>query len=91
MEVIIEGGTQVPSAPRAIVRDPLLVVEEGKTAVLHCDAHGKYGYVQIDIQITRHTVCTVRCVCVLIMFVVPRVSETHDHLVEASFTSSMET
>ncbi|XP_053339071.1 basement membrane-specific heparan sulfate proteoglycan core protein isoform X5 [Clarias gariepinus] len=40
VEVIIEGGTQVPSAPRAIVRDPLLVVEDGKTAVLHCDAHG---------------------------------------------------
>ncbi|XP_053096915.1 basement membrane-specific heparan sulfate proteoglycan core protein isoform X6 [Pangasianodon hypophthalmus] len=40
VEVIIEGGAQVPTVPRAIVRDPLLVVVEGSTAVLHCDAHG---------------------------------------------------
>lgn len=49
MEVIIEGGAQVPSAPRAIVRDPMLVIEEGKTVVLHCDAHGKYGPHTVDI------------------------------------------
>lgn len=42
VEVLIEGGTQVPTVPRAIVRDPLLVIVEGTTAVLHCDAHGKY-------------------------------------------------
>ncbi|XP_060793463.1 basement membrane-specific heparan sulfate proteoglycan core protein isoform X5 [Neoarius graeffei] len=40
VEVIIEGGTQVPTVPRAIVREPFLVVVEGATTVLHCDAHG---------------------------------------------------
>ncbi|XP_046725155.1 basement membrane-specific heparan sulfate proteoglycan core protein isoform X3 [Silurus meridionalis] len=40
VEVIVEGGDQVPTAPRAIARDPLLVVVEGAAAVLHCDAHG---------------------------------------------------
>lgn len=43
VEVIIEGGTQMPTVPRAIVREPFLVVVEGATTVLHCDAHGKYG------------------------------------------------
>ncbi|XP_058266507.1 basement membrane-specific heparan sulfate proteoglycan core protein-like isoform X2 [Hemibagrus wyckioides] len=40
VEVIVEGGSKVPTAPRASVRDPLLVVVEGATTVLHCDAHG---------------------------------------------------
>ncbi|TSL61242.1 Basement membrane-specific heparan sulfate proteoglycan core protein [Bagarius yarrelli] len=40
VEVIVEGGAQTPTAPRAFVREPLLVVVEGANAVLHCDAHG---------------------------------------------------
>lgn len=43
VQVLVEGGTQAPTVPRAIVHEPLLVVVEGATAVLHCDAHGKYG------------------------------------------------
>lgn len=49
VEVIIEGGPQVPTVPRAIVREPLVVVVEGTTTVLHCDAHGKYGSSTISI------------------------------------------
>ncbi|XP_067227656.1 basement membrane-specific heparan sulfate proteoglycan core protein isoform X16 [Chanodichthys erythropterus] len=40
VEVFIEGGPQVPTVPRASVREPLIVVVEGSTATLHCDAHG---------------------------------------------------
>uniref|UniRef100_A0A3B5MDC4 Ig-like domain-containing protein n=1 Tax=Xiphophorus couchianus TaxID=32473 RepID=A0A3B5MDC4_9TELE len=40
VEVIIEGGSQMPSAPRALVPEPLMVVVEGQTATLHCDAYG---------------------------------------------------
>lgn len=40
VEVIIEGGSQVPSAPRASVPEPQMVVVEGQTATLHCEAHG---------------------------------------------------
>lgn len=49
VEVIVEGGNQVPTVPRAFVRDPLLVVVEGETADLHCDAHGKYGPYAMEI------------------------------------------
>ncbi|XP_048033334.1 basement membrane-specific heparan sulfate proteoglycan core protein isoform X21 [Megalobrama amblycephala] len=40
VEVFIEGGPQVPTVPRASVREPMIVVVEGSTATLHCDAHG---------------------------------------------------
>ncbi|XP_045065407.1 basement membrane-specific heparan sulfate proteoglycan core protein-like isoform X2 [Coregonus clupeaformis] len=40
VEVIVEGGAQVPITPRASVPDPLMVVVEGQTATLRCDAHG---------------------------------------------------
>ncbi|XP_044207348.1 basement membrane-specific heparan sulfate proteoglycan core protein isoform X2 [Thunnus albacares] len=40
VEVIVEGGSQVPSVPRASVPDPLMVVVEGQTTTLHCEAHG---------------------------------------------------
>lgn len=40
VEVAVEGGSQVPSAPRASVPEPLMVVVEGQTATLHCEAHG---------------------------------------------------
>ncbi|KAM4737871.1 basement membrane-specific heparan sulfate proteoglycan core protein isoform 2-T2 [Anableps anableps] len=40
VEVIVEGGSQMPSAPRALVPEPLMVVVEGQTATLHCDAYG---------------------------------------------------
>uniref|UniRef100_A0A3B3VSB1 Heparan sulfate proteoglycan 2 n=1 Tax=Poecilia latipinna TaxID=48699 RepID=A0A3B3VSB1_9TELE len=39
VEVIIEGGSQMPSAPRALVPEPLMVVVEGQTATLRCDAY----------------------------------------------------
>lgn len=41
VEVFVEGGPQVPTVPRASVREPLTVVVEGSTATLHCDAHGR--------------------------------------------------
>ncbi|KAK2851858.1 hypothetical protein Q5P01_008134 [Channa striata] len=40
IEVFVEGGSQVPSAPRATVPEPLMVVKEGKIATLRCEAHG---------------------------------------------------
>ncbi|MEQ2221121.1 hypothetical protein ILYODFUR_012472, partial [Ilyodon furcidens] len=40
VEVVVEGGSQVPSAPRALVPEPLMVVVEGRTATLRCDAYG---------------------------------------------------
>ncbi|XP_010791290.1 basement membrane-specific heparan sulfate proteoglycan core protein-like, partial [Notothenia coriiceps] len=46
VEVLVEGGLveggglQEPSAPRASVPEPLLVVVEGRTATLRCEAHG---------------------------------------------------
>ncbi|XP_014849228.1 PREDICTED: basement membrane-specific heparan sulfate proteoglycan core protein isoform X5 [Poecilia mexicana] len=40
VEVIIEGGSQMPSAPRVLVPEPLMVVVEGQTATLRCDAYG---------------------------------------------------
>lgn len=41
VEVFVEGGSQVPTVPRASVREPMIVVVEGSTATLHCDAHGR--------------------------------------------------
>ncbi|KAJ8258762.1 hypothetical protein COCON_G00177740 [Conger conger] len=38
--VMVQGGTLVPSAPRASVPEPLMVVVEGQAVTLHCDAHG---------------------------------------------------
>ncbi|KAL1250062.1 hypothetical protein QQF64_021067, partial [Cirrhinus molitorella] len=40
IEVFVEGGSQVPTVPRASVREPMVVVVEGSTTTLHCDAHG---------------------------------------------------
>uniref|UniRef100_A0A9J8CDW3 Heparan sulfate proteoglycan 2 n=1 Tax=Cyprinus carpio carpio TaxID=630221 RepID=A0A9J8CDW3_CYPCA len=40
VEVFVEGGSQVPTVPRASVREPMIVLVEGSTATLHCDAHG---------------------------------------------------
>uniref|UniRef100_A0A3Q2QD42 Heparan sulfate proteoglycan 2 n=1 Tax=Fundulus heteroclitus TaxID=8078 RepID=A0A3Q2QD42_FUNHE len=40
VEVIVEGGSQMPSAPRALVPEPLMVVVEGRPATLRCDAYG---------------------------------------------------
>nr|XP_057906676.1 basement membrane-specific heparan sulfate proteoglycan core protein isoform X5 [Doryrhamphus excisus] len=40
VEVIVEEGSQLPSAPRAFVPEPLMVVVEGHTATLRCEAHG---------------------------------------------------
>ncbi|XP_028309184.1 basement membrane-specific heparan sulfate proteoglycan core protein isoform X2 [Gouania willdenowi] len=40
VEVVVEGGAQLPSAPRASVPEPLMIVVEGQTATLRCDAHG---------------------------------------------------
>ncbi|XP_036802896.1 basement membrane-specific heparan sulfate proteoglycan core protein isoform X15 [Oncorhynchus mykiss] len=40
VEVIVEGIAQVPVTPRASVPDPLMVVVEGQSTTLRCDAHG---------------------------------------------------
>ncbi|KAG7477685.1 hypothetical protein MATL_G00072180 [Megalops atlanticus] len=40
VEVIVQGGPLVPSVPRASVPEPLMLVVEGQTATLRCDAHG---------------------------------------------------
>ncbi|KAL7864275.1 hypothetical protein AOLI_G00156950 [Acnodon oligacanthus] len=40
IEVIVEGGPEVPTVPRVSVRDPLMIVVEGATTTLHCDARG---------------------------------------------------
>lgn len=40
VEVIVQGGSQVPTVPRASVPEPLMVVVEGQTATLRCEAHG---------------------------------------------------
>lgn len=41
VEVIVEGNSRLPTVPRASVPEPLMVVVEGQTATLRCDAHGK--------------------------------------------------
>lgn len=40
VEVIVEGGSQLPTVPRAFVLEPLMIVVEGQTATLRCEAHG---------------------------------------------------
>ncbi|KAI3356952.1 hypothetical protein L3Q82_003588 [Scortum barcoo] len=40
VEVVVEGGSQLPTVPRATVHEPLMVIVEGETATLRCDAHG---------------------------------------------------
>nr|XP_023690745.1 basement membrane-specific heparan sulfate proteoglycan core protein isoform X5 [Paramormyrops kingsleyae] len=40
VEVIIEGGAQVPSFPIASVPETFMVVKEGQTVTLHCNAQG---------------------------------------------------
>uniref|UniRef100_A0A8C4GKG4 Heparan sulfate proteoglycan 2 n=1 Tax=Dicentrarchus labrax TaxID=13489 RepID=A0A8C4GKG4_DICLA len=36
VEVTVEGGSQVPTVPRAFVPEPLMVMVEGQTATLRC-------------------------------------------------------
>ncbi|TMS16751.1 Basement membrane-specific heparan sulfate proteoglycan core protein [Larimichthys crocea] len=38
--VVVEGGSQLPTVPRATVPEPLMIMVEGQTATLRCDAHG---------------------------------------------------
>ncbi|XP_068162728.1 basement membrane-specific heparan sulfate proteoglycan core protein isoform X3 [Antennarius striatus] len=40
VEVLVDGDFQVPTAPRTSVPEPLMVVVEGQTATLRCEAHG---------------------------------------------------
>ncbi|XP_076022702.1 basement membrane-specific heparan sulfate proteoglycan core protein isoform X2 [Genypterus blacodes] len=40
VEVVVEGNAQLPTVPRASVPEPLMVVVEGETVTLRCDAHG---------------------------------------------------
>ncbi|KAM9343546.1 basement membrane-specific heparan sulfate proteoglycan core protein [Pholidichthys leucotaenia] len=40
VEVIVEGGLVLPTVPRAFVPEPLMIVVEGQTATLRCEAHG---------------------------------------------------
>ncbi|KAK5864266.1 hypothetical protein PBY51_001220 [Eleginops maclovinus] len=40
VEVVVEGSPQEPSAPRASIPEPLMVVVEGQTATMRCEAHG---------------------------------------------------
>uniref|UniRef100_A0A672H4F7 Heparan sulfate proteoglycan 2 n=1 Tax=Salarias fasciatus TaxID=181472 RepID=A0A672H4F7_SALFA len=40
VEVFVDGGAQLPSVPRASVLEPMMIVVEGQTATLRCDAHG---------------------------------------------------
>uniref|UniRef100_A0A3B5AWQ0 Heparan sulfate proteoglycan 2 n=1 Tax=Stegastes partitus TaxID=144197 RepID=A0A3B5AWQ0_9TELE len=40
VEVFVVGGPQVPTVPRASVPEPLMVVVEGQTTTLRCEAHG---------------------------------------------------
>ena len=44
VNVVVEGGARLPSAPRASVLEPLMIVEEGQTVTLHCKAHGNHGH-----------------------------------------------
>lgn len=56
VEVTVHGGAKVPTAPLAFVQEPLLVVVEGATTVLHCDAHGKYETYTENLYI-KNTIC----------------------------------
>nr|XP_046254096.1 basement membrane-specific heparan sulfate proteoglycan core protein isoform X4 [Scatophagus argus] len=40
VEVTVEGGSQLPTVPRVSVPEPLMVMVEGQTATLRCEAHG---------------------------------------------------
>ncbi|XP_047424502.1 basement membrane-specific heparan sulfate proteoglycan core protein isoform X3 [Mugil cephalus] len=40
VEVLVEGGSQVPTIPRLSIPEPLVVVEEGQIVTLRCEAHG---------------------------------------------------
>ncbi|KAJ8260293.1 hypothetical protein GJAV_G00179310 [Gymnothorax javanicus] len=40
VEVMVQMGPQVPSAPRVSVPEPLMVAVEGQTVTLRCSAHG---------------------------------------------------
>ncbi|XP_056158189.1 basement membrane-specific heparan sulfate proteoglycan core protein [Lampris incognitus] len=40
VEVIVEGSSRVPTMPLASVPELLMIVVEGQTATLHCDAQG---------------------------------------------------
>lgn len=51
VEVIVEGGPQLPSVPRASVPEPLMIVVEGQTATLRCDAHGNESLIQVSVEL----------------------------------------
>ncbi|XP_075898523.1 basement membrane-specific heparan sulfate proteoglycan core protein [Nelusetta ayraudi] len=40
VEVVVQGGFQATSVPRPSVPEPLMLVVEGETATLRCEAHG---------------------------------------------------
>lgn len=40
VEVVVQGGFQATSVPRASVPEPMMLVVEGETATLRCEAHG---------------------------------------------------
>lgn len=52
VEVIVEGGLQVPTVPRASVPESLMVIVEGRTAMLRCDAHGKTVQVEFTCRLS---------------------------------------
>lgn len=43
VEVVVQGGFQATSVPRPSVPEPLMLVVEGETATLRCEAHGNVG------------------------------------------------
>lgn len=47
VDVVVQGGSQVPTVPRASVPEPLMVVVEGQTATLRCEAHGNDANVSL--------------------------------------------
>uniref|UniRef100_A0A8C9WAM4 Heparan sulfate proteoglycan 2 n=1 Tax=Scleropages formosus TaxID=113540 RepID=A0A8C9WAM4_SCLFO len=40
VEVVVEGSPQIPTVPIASVPEPLMIVTEGQTITLRCNAHG---------------------------------------------------
>lgn len=52
--VVVEGGSQLPTVPRATVPEPLMIMVEGQTATLRCDAHGNDGSCCITVPLKKH-------------------------------------
>lgn len=56
VEVVVQGGFQATSAPRVSVPEPMMLVVEGETATLRCEAHGKMGSAMPTRRVwTEHT------------------------------------